>query len=238
MPMTLSKRHAPAWTLCVALAAGSLIAAEGPAQARKAHDGASAGRGGRKDAKAVAAAAQLLEQGQAALGAKDLAGARRALEQALRVSPSPEALFHLGRLAVAEGRLGPAQDLMRRFLQDTGGETDGPQQKEAQQVLTQPAGPLGEVAVLGARGALVLVDDRPVGALPLVLPLLLPMGTHRVTVELGAQRVEEQVRVLPGQLAEMRFDSVSAASPRRCRVIRAASVQPLRSTPGRLASSA
>ena len=56
------------------------------------------------------------------------------------------------------------------------------------------------------RGALVLVDDRLVGALPLPLPLLVPLGTHKVTVELGAQRVEESLKILSGQVAQMRVN--------------------------------
>ena len=136
--------------------AGSL-ASEGAAVARRSHgpqDGEARphrrGKGGARDAKAAAEAERLVAEGQAALGAKDLAGARRALEQSLRVAASPEALFLLGQLAVAEGRLGFAHDLMRRFLHEQSGEPEGPQQKEAQKVLAQPAGPLGEVAVLGA----------------------------------------------------------------------------------------
>lgn len=216
--------------------AGSL-ASEGAAVARRSHgpqDGEARphrrGKGGARDAKAAAEAERLVAEGQAALGAKDLAGARRALEQSLRVAASPEALFLLGQLAVAEGRLGFAHDLMRRFLHEQSGEPEGPQQKEAQKVLAQPAGPLGEVAVLGARNAVVAVDDRLVGVLPLALPLLLPVGVHRVTVELQGQRVEEQVRVLPGQLAEMRFNPASRPAPRRCGGQRAGAVQHLGSS--------
>ncbi|MFO0573110.1 MAG: hypothetical protein U1A78_03860 [Polyangia bacterium] len=215
------------------LLAGSL-AGEGAAVARRsprAQDGEARphrrGKGGPRDAKAAAEAERLLAEGQAALGAKDLGGARRALEQSLRVAAGPEALFLLGQLAVAEGRLGFAHDLMRRFLHEQSGEPEGPQQKEAQKILQQPAGPLGEVAVLGARNAVVAVDDRLVGVLPLALPLLLPVGTHRVTVELSGQRVEEQVRVLPGQLAEMRFNPASRQASRRCSGQRAAAVQHL-----------
>jgi hypothetical protein len=207
------------------LLAGSL-AGEGAAVANRSANGGESrahrrGNGGPRDAKAAAEAERLLAEGQAALGARDLAAARRALEQSLRVQASPEALFALGQLAVAEGRLGPAHDLMRRFLHEQSGEPEGPQHKEAQQVLLQAAGPLGEVAVLGARGAVVAVDDRLVGT----LPLLLPVGAHRVTVELGGQRVEEQVRVLPGQLAEMRFNPAPQPARCRCRGLPRAAVQ-------------
>ena len=194
-------------TLYAILFTGSLAATEHTAAARKA-------RGG----KASADATRLVEEGTEALRKQDYPGARRALGDALRASAGPEVLFQLGRLAVAEGRLAAAQDLMRRFLHDSSGEAEGPLQKEARSILAQPAGAQGEVAVLGARGAVVQVDERPVGSLPLALPLLLPLGPHRVTVELGTQRVEEQVKVLPGQLAEMRFNS---AGPSKNRAISA-----------------
>jgi len=66
--------------------------------------------------------------------------------------------------------------------------------------------PSGEASVLGARGAFVLVDGKLVGALPLPLPLLLPLGNHKITVELGAQRVDEQLKTLSGQNAQMRYN--------------------------------
>lgn len=206
-------------TLYAILITGSLVATERAAESRKA-----------RGSKASADATRLIEEGSEALRKQDYPGARRALEQALRAAAGPEVLFQLGRLAVAEGRLAAAQDLMRRFLHDSSGEAEGPLQKEARAILTQPAGAQGEVAVLGARGAVVLVDERPVGSLPLALPLLLPLGPHRVTVELGAQRVEEQVKVLPGQLAEMRFNLARGSELRRCWAGAGERVQPLRNT--------
>jgi hypothetical protein len=170
-----------------------------PAWARSGH------KGGSGPAHSPAALG-LLDQARAALSAKDYAAARTALTTAFRQSPGADVLFQLGAVAAAEGQTVAAHDLMRRYLHDTAGEGDNPDQKEAQRISEQDSQPAGEVNVLGARGAIVFIDDKLVGALPLALPLLLPLGLHKVTVELGAQRVEEQIKVLSGQLAEMRVN--------------------------------
>ena len=161
---------------------------------------------GKKDRKAAEAAEKLLTDGKAALASKDLTTAQSLFSQAFRLSPSPEALFQLGAVALAEGHTAAAQDLMRRFVQEVGADSDDPNLKEAQRVGTLPAEPTGEVNVLGARGALVLVDDKLLGALPLALPLQLTPGTHKIAVELSAQRAVDTVKSLPGQLGEVRVN--------------------------------
>ena len=161
---------------------------------------------GKKDRKAAEAAEKLLTDGKAALASKDLTTAQSLFSQAFRLSPSPEALFQLGAVALAEGHTAAAQDLMRRFVQEVGADSDDPNLKEAQRVGTLPAEPTGEVNVLGARGALVLVDDKLLGALPLALPLQLTPGTHKIAVELGSQRAVDTVKSLPGQLGEVRVN--------------------------------
>src|SRR5262249_25769596 len=108
------------------------------------------------------------------------AGAAQALSAAYRLWPSPETLYQLGALALAEGRTIEAQDAMRRYLRDTQDDEASPQRQEAQRILQLLAPPSGEVNIVGERAALVLIDDRLLGVLPLPLPLLLPIGEHRV----------------------------------------------------------
>ena len=192
-----------------------LVAAEHPAAARHHRSGGAAAKGAvhkgaPAEAPAARAAEPLLVQGQAALAAGDYRAAQTVLTAAYRKSPGPEILFALGKVAAAQGRGVAARDLLRRYLQETSGDSESPNQKEAQQLVEKAIEASGEVEVLGARGALVLVDDQPVGVLPLPLPLLLPLGSHRVTVELGEQRVEEQIKTLSGQTAQMRFNQRTA----------------------------
>ncbi len=181
-----------AWAICASLGEPSAFARSHRKTKAKAED--------------VQQASKLLSDGKAALVAKNHGQAKALFEDAYRKNPSGEALFQLGKLAESEGRTVAAQDVMRRFLQETAGDEEGPDQKEATRVVQLVGPPSGEVNVLGARGAWVLVDDHLVGALPLQMPLLLESGNHRITVELGEQRIEEQVKALPGQTVEMRFN--------------------------------
>lgn len=149
-------------------------------------------------------AKQLLQAGQVALAAQDFKSAAQSLFGAYRIVPSVGTLFTIGQLALAQGRIVDAQDLMRRFLRDTAEPGQSPAVREAQRILALPAPPSGEVNLSGERGAVVLIDDRPVGVLPLPLPLLMPLGEHRVVVERDALRLEEVVKVLAGRTLELR----------------------------------
>lgn len=149
-------------------------------------------------------AKQLLQAGQVALAAQDFPSAAQSLFGAYRLAPSVGTLFTLGQLALAQGRIVEAQDLMRRFVRDTAEAEGSPPVREARRILALPQSPSGEVNLVGERNAVVLIDDRPVGVLPLPLPLLLPLGPHRVVVERDALRLEEGVTVLAGRTLELR----------------------------------
>ena len=153
----------------------------------------------------------LRQQGITALAGKDFVSAADSLSQAYRVSPDADTLYQLGRLAWLSGRTVAAQDLMRRYLADPASNNDAAAKKDAEQIVEQPRPPSGEVAIVGERGALVLVDERVTGMLPLPLPLLLASGEHRVTLELAQRRIEGPVKVLPGRLSELRFNVNSDA---------------------------
>ncbi|MFO0574413.1 MAG: PEGA domain-containing protein [Polyangia bacterium] len=150
-------------------------------------------------------AAALRQRALGSLVSKDFAGAYTALADSYRLSPEAQTLYLLGQIAWQTGKTVAAQDLMRRFLADPASEKDAPARAEAERVLEQPRPPSGEVLVLGERGSLLLVDDRVVGMLPLVKPLLLSAGEHKVTLELNQRRLEGPVKVLPGRTAELRF---------------------------------
>jgi hypothetical protein len=156
-------------------------------------------------------ARSLRQQGISALAVKDFTGAADLLSQAYRVSPDADTLYQLGRLAWQSGRTVAAQDLMRRYLADPASSQEAAAKKDAEQIVEQPRPPSGEVTIVGERGALVLVDERVSGMLPLPLPLLLTSGEHRVTLEIGQRRIEGPVKVLPGRLSELRFNVNSDA---------------------------
>jgi len=175
------------------------------AAAKKGKDKAGEGHG-------LADRARLLrQQGVSALATKDFAGATDSLSQAYRLSPDADTLYQLGRVAWLSGRTVAAQDLMRRYLADSASSQDAAAKKDAEQIVEQPRPPSGDVVIVGERGALVLVDERIAGMLPLPLPLLLASGEHRITLELAQRRIEGPVKVLPGRLSELRFNLSSDA---------------------------
>jgi hypothetical protein len=185
----------------VALASGGAGAAKG-GDAHKAR-----GHGG----KLADRASQLREQGAAALAKKDWAAASDALIESYRLSPESKTLYLLGQLAWSSGKTVAAQDLMRRFLADPASGEDAAARGEAEKIVDQPRPASGDVLVVGERGALVSVDDRVVGMLPLPLPLLVSSGDHKLTLEVNGRRLEGPVRVLPGRTSELRFNLGSDA---------------------------
>lgn len=192
------------WLIAVHAATGStlLSSTERLAEARTAR---------RVDKDAVLAA-ERLEKGKQALAASDYATAYSEIVAAYRLAPSALALLALGQLAQREGRLLQAQDLLRRYLAESGVEAAA----DVAAVLAQPSPPFAEVKVLGPRGALVSVDERLVGSLPLTRPLLLGAGKHPIALELPprrralvGQRIEGAVNVRPGRRMEVRFNERS-----------------------------
>lgn len=151
-------------------------------------------------------AEKLTEQGLQALGDKDYSRAYAALSEAFRLQPSAEGLLHLGRLAAAEQRTLEAQDLLRRYLLDPARKPDDALQQLATSLLAGATPPSGRAIVLADPGALVSVDERLVGVLPLPSPLLLSPGEHRLAIEYPNKRLAAQVTISAGRQFEVRFD--------------------------------
>lgn len=183
-----------------ALWLGSLMAV--PAEAR--HAGSS------KEPQLRRAARELRQKVEAALGRADFALAHKLLDDAYRQSPQPQTLYLLGRLAQAEGRALDAMDLLRRFVAEPGADSED-LQAVARKLVALPRPLCGEVVIHGERGAVLTVDDRPVGVLPLPTPLLLSPGPHLLAMSLGTRRQEELYKVMASRTAELRFQFSSDA---------------------------
>lgn len=172
-----------------------------------------AGRSARTPVDAATLAQRQLEEARAALSGRDITTASSRAQASYRTQPSPDALFVLGQVALAEGRVLAAQDFMARYLADPDLETGGEDasSREAQRILDGERPPAASLNILGDRGAMVSVDGRLLGALPLPRPLLLSPSEHRIEIELGGQRLSDQVRLSVGRLAELRIDVNSRA---------------------------
>ena len=149
-----------------------------------------------------------LNQGREALGRKDIPTALKAFEDAFRYSPKPVLLYFLGKVAQEQQRSAAAFDLYRRYLEATLDEADPELRADALQLLQSPHEVGCEVTVQGDGGALLSVDGRLAGLLPLATPLRLTAGAHQLLLEKGRRRVETQVTLAPRRQAEVRFTLV------------------------------
>lgn len=175
-------------------------------------------------------ARSLQAHGAAALSRADHAEAASALESAYRQAPSAEGLLWLGRLAQAQGQQLAAHDFARRYLAaigvtpedaDAATELDGvspsfpgPQAdvRDAVALLHVPVGAFGELMVLGPLAALVSVDGRMVGELPLTRPLRVTAGQHEIVMEAGSRRFTAHAEVAAGRLIELRADAATGVA--------------------------
>jgi hypothetical protein len=83
---------------------------------------------------------------------------------------------------------------------------------EIQRLLSNKRPPSGKVLVLGDDGAIVRVDGRVVGSLPLVQPLLVSPGdSHVISLDFPEQQVPSQVTVAAGRFAELRINRATRA---------------------------
>jgi hypothetical protein len=203
-----SMRHDGSWrsslAICALLCAWAVPAVTSGAPQKPAHA---------KPGSAAGQADKLRQAGVAALQAHDLAGAYRALAAAYRQAPEPDTLYELGALALAEERTLQAYDLFRRYL--AGPHAEGPEAEaqltEARRVTSQPQPEAGELSVLGDVGALLTVDNRLVGSLPLPARSLLSPGPHQVLIEKDTGRAEAPVQISPGHAVELRVSLDSGA---------------------------
>jgi hypothetical protein len=160
----------------------------------------------------------LYDAGNSALAARDFPAASRSFAAAFRMAPLAESLFYLGKLALLEERRLAAEDLLRRYLNDptlaTTPEAQA-QRQEAERLLGQAhpadASQSGEVNLIFDRSAFIFVDERLVGQLPLALPLLLPVGAHKIVLEEGTRKHQAQVTVAAGRMIEIRINGASGA---------------------------
>lgn len=153
----------------------------------------------------------LLDEARSALLAQDPDGALKKAESAYKKQASSETLCLLAQIAVAQKRFFDAHDLFRRCLADTVVMVDPAVRSEAQQIPGAALNGLGDLHVSGDKDALVYVDDRLRGSLPLLLPVRVAPGLHAVSLSSSGHWTRGKVEVPAGQAREIRFDALSGA---------------------------
>lgn len=173
------------------------------------------GRPVRKGEPTPAAVQALRSAGLRELSRGHHAEAARALSAAYRLLPDARGLFLLFTQAWAEGRTQAAKDLARRYLAEAAAQpslADDGSRREAQRVLSLPDEPAGELTILGAAGAFVLLDDRLVGRLPLARPLWVAAGPHQIDLEFAKGRRSIPVQAPARSAFELRVEDVQSAA--------------------------
>ncbi len=105
------------------------------------------------------------------------------LQRAYDLRPSPKILRTMGEIAEEMRDYVVAFRAWRRLLDAVGPDVDSALREKAQARLSSLRDHVAELQLEGGvPGAVVAVDDEPIGTLPLSRPLWLSIGTHRVRV--------------------------------------------------------
>jgi len=156
---------------------------------------------------------KLIADGQEALAAKDFPKALSLFEQAFRLKPTPELLFHLGKVAESQGQAIVAADLYHRYLEAGVAGTDDASLESLRKQVNAIPSTVSEVTVSGPAGSFLLVDGRLLGSLPLSRPLLLSPGPHRYRLEAKSASWESDPLTVPdGRNAELHLTAGGAGS--------------------------
>ncbi len=143
-----------------------------------------------------------------ALQQNHLTQAQREIELIYQRESTPAVLEVMGQIAEQSGDAVAAADIYRRMLDDQPGLVETHKTQLA--LIEREQDRAAEVAVSGAPGALLRVDGRLVGRVPLARALLLAPGKHRLTHETNGQSASYSVEVSAGFPIGLRFVADSA----------------------------
>ena len=146
----------------------------------------------------VAAAQNLVQEGRRALTAGNLPLALQKLELAYLKAPNPEVLYLLGKTAQLQQRDLAALDLYRRYLAAVDESVLPAVKAEIQQYVAAVRTSYTELEVVSVdAGAVLRVDGRVAGTLPLGTHLILTAGMHRFELSKNQHKFETNVLQIP-----------------------------------------
>ena len=129
--------------------------------------------------------------------------ARVRIETAFQLSPSPILLYNLGLLYRRMGSALAGADLLGRFLATGGMEVTTERRAKVEAALADSNEPIAQVALNGPPGALVFVDGRLHGTLPLESPLVVAPGAHRLSIEIGYRMSTYELSLRTGEQRQL-----------------------------------
>lgn len=150
-----------------------------------------------EDLAAVEMARTRFEEGVTYFDAQRYEEARAAFLQAYALKPHPAILLNLGLSELHGGHYLEAAGHLADYLREA--PEDAPERSTAEQGLKEARARLSELRLTapGDEGE-IYVDGTSVGRLPLLQPLFLTPGVHRVRLRRGSDSVVEEVYAVAG----------------------------------------
>lgn len=166
---------------------------------------------------AAQTASELFAEGAAAHDRGDLEAARAKYAASFAMHQAPQTAANLG---VVEGLLGRHRDAAEHLafaLARYRDEGDEARRRRMAEELSRVLGYVGELRVEAPAGARIVVDGAPVGTAPLVVPIYVEPGTHRVEARVqgdggAAAPAPVELTVEAGEARELRLEVGPAAT--------------------------
>lgn len=128
-------------------------------------------------------------------------------------------LYNIGQVRVQLNNYSKARQALERYLTEGGDKVGADQRRAVMADLEMLAARTATLRVeTNVAGALIAIDDVPVGTSPLADPVLVDAGDHRLTVQkVGFNQAASRLTLAGGDTTSTRLDLVpeaSAAAPR------------------------
>jgi hypothetical protein len=161
----------------------------------------------------VEQAAQLFDQGVAAIEQNDFATALRSFEESYRLNPVPDVLYNVAMCHKALGNLPAAANAFRDYVEARGGNLAPEEQAEFDALLVELAPQIGRVMIeVTEAGASIAVDGVAVGTSPLSGWYAVIPGRHRIDVaKPGFEPFSSEVDVAAGETPAVSVPLVALA---------------------------
>jgi hypothetical protein len=139
-------------------------------------------------------------------------------ERAYEIAPHPLVLYNIATCHRELSRYGEAVRYYRRFLDEGKGKVPSKRLAEAKVELDAVLARIARVTIKieGGEGAMVILDGKELGTMPIEGPLIVPPGEHKLVVRArGKQDAERSVRVASGDEVEvtLRLVDLPALAP-------------------------